>query len=147
MNTFHPNIPEFRRMNRFACLVLLGLCLFPVCARSQSTSATISGGVTDSSGNFIVDAAVNIANNATGVVYSVKTNNSGIYFVPILPPGTYHVQISKRGFKTIIKADIVLNVQSAIALNFVLPIGATSESITVEAGSSLLNTSKLTTQF
>ena len=127
-------------MNRFSCLLLLGLCLAFVCAHSQSTSATISGGVTDSSGSFIANAAVDIANDATGVIYSVKTNSSGIYLVPILPPGTYHVQISKQGFKTIIKADVVLNVQSAIALNFVLPIGATSESITVEAGSSLLNT-------
>jgi len=127
-------------MNRFSCLLLLGLCLAFVCAHSQSTSATISGGVTDSSGSFIANAAVDIANDATGVIYSVKTNSSGIYLVPILPPGTYHVQISKQGFKTIIKADVVLNVQSAIALNFVLPIGATSESITVEAGSSLHNT-------
>jgi hypothetical protein len=38
----------------------------------------------------------------------------------------------------------VLNVQSAVALNFVLPIGATSQSITVEARSSLLNTTDAT---
>jgi hypothetical protein len=50
------------------------------------------------------------------------------------------VQISKLGFKTIIKPDVVLNVQSVVALNFILPVGATSESITVEAGSFLLNT-------
>ena len=127
-------------MKRFSCLLLLALCLAFVSAHSQSTSATISGGVTDSSGSFVANAAVDIANDATGVIYSVKTNSSGIYLVPILPPGIYHVQISKQGFKTIIKADVVLNVQSAIALNFVLPIGATSESITVEAGSSLHNT-------
>ena len=127
-------------MKRFACLLLLGLCLSPSRTRAQSTSATISGGVTDSTGKFITEATVNIANDATGVIYSVKTNGSGIYFVPILPPGTYHVQISKPGFKTIIKPDVVLNVQSAVALNFILPVGATSESITVEAGSFLLNT-------
>ncbi|WP_156994098.1 hypothetical protein [Terriglobus sp. TAA 43] len=49
-------------------------------------------------------------------------------------------QASKSGFKTLIKPDVVLNVQGAIALNFSLPIGARSESITVEAGASLLNT-------
>lgn len=127
-------------MNRLSCLLLIALYLAPLSASSQSTSATISGGVTDSSGRFIADAAVDIANDATGVIYSVKTNSSGIYFVPILPPGTYHVQISKQGYKTIIKPDIVLNVQAAIALNFTLPIGARSESITVESGTSLLNT-------
>jgi Carboxypeptidase regulatory-like domain/TonB dependent receptor len=127
-------------MKRLACFLLLGLCLFPSCVRAQSTNATISGGVMDPSGKFIPDAQIDIANDATGVIYSVKTNSSGIYFVPILPPGHYHVQVSKRGFKTIIEPDVILNVQSAVALNFALPIGATSESITVEAASSLINT-------
>jgi len=107
---------------------------------AQSTNATISGGVTDPSGNFIVNAEVEIANDETGVVYSATTNSSGMYLVPILPPGHYHVQVSKPDFKTIIKADVVLNVQSAVALNFTLPLGATSESVTVDTGSSQLNT-------
>src|ERR1700722_1449117 len=131
-------------MKLFPCLLLLVLCLVPLSLLSQSTSATISGGVTDPTGNFITDAAVEVVNDETGVRYSVLTNSSGMYFVPILPPGHYRVQVSKQGFKTIIKADVVLNVQGAIALNFVLPVGATSQSITVEAGSSLLNTTDAT---
>jgi hypothetical protein len=122
------------------CFLLLWLCLYSLIAFSQSTSATISGGVTDPSGNFILDADVEIANDATGIVYSARTNSSGMYLVPILPPGLYHVQVSKPGFRTIIKADLTLNVQSAVALNFTLPIGATSESVTVDAASSEINT-------
>ena len=122
------------------CFLLLALFLLPLLGFAQSTSATISGGVTDSSGSFILGADVEIANDATGVIYSAKTNNSGMYLAPILPPGHYHVQASKRGFKTIIKADVILNVQSALSLNFVLPVGATSESVTVDAASSLINT-------
>ena len=115
----------------------LAFCFCFSIALAQSTNATISGGVTDPSGNFIVNAEVEIANDATGIVYSAKTNSSGMYLVPILPPGHYHVQVSKPGFKTIIKADVVLNVQSALALNFILPVGATSESVTVDAASAL----------
>src|ERR1700676_341210 len=120
----------------FPFLVLF-LC-FSV-ALAQSTNATISGGVTDPSGDFIPNAEVEIANDATGIVYSATTSNSGMYLVPILPPGRYHVQVSKQGFKTIIKADVVLNVQSAVALNFTLPVGATSESLTVDAASPAMN--------
>lgn len=120
--------------------LLLCVCLLPSVALCQSTNATISGGVTDVSGKLILDADVEIANDATGVICSARTNGSGMYLVPILPPGHYHVQVSKPGFKTIIKADLVLNVQSAVALNFVLPVGATSESVTVDAGSSAINT-------
>jgi hypothetical protein len=124
---------------KYAFYVLV-LFLFSAWGIAQSTDATISGGVTDSSGNFIVHAEVEIANDATGVVYSAATNGSGMYLVPILPPGHYHVQVSKPGFKTIIKADVVLNVQSALALNFTLPVGATSESVTVDSASVLINT-------
>jgi Carboxypeptidase regulatory-like domain/TonB dependent receptor len=122
------------------------LCLLPLvfCAAAsilaQSTDATISGQVVDPTGRVIPDADIQVLNEATGVQYTNKTNNSGIYTVSILPPGQYRVQVSKIGFKTLIKPDIVLNVQSAVALNFTLPIGATSESVTVEAGSSRLNT-------
>jgi hypothetical protein len=120
--------------------LVITVLFLPIFAFAQFTNATISGGVTDPSGGFIVDAEVTIANDATGVVYSEKTNSSGMYLVPTLPPGHYHVQVSKPGFKTIIKADVILNVQSAVALNFALPVGATSESVTVEAASSLINT-------
>lgn len=122
------------------CIAFLGLVFFlPAVLFAQSTNATISGGVTDSTGNFIQGADVEIQNDATGVVYSSRTNNVGMYVVPILPPGHYHVQVSKQGFRTIIKADVILNVQSAVALNFTLPIGATSESVTVDSSMSEMN--------
>jgi hypothetical protein len=120
--------------------LFLALILLPPFMLAQSTSATISGGVTDPTGKFILNADVEIANDATGVIYSARTNNSGMYLVPILPPGHYHVQVAKPGFKTIIKADVILNVQSALALNFILPVGATSESVTIDAASPPINT-------
>jgi hypothetical protein len=55
------------------------------------------------------------------VQYFGKTNDDGIYVVPNLPPGAYRLQVSKRGFKTLIKPDIVLNIQDALSINFTLP--------------------------
>jgi hypothetical protein len=119
-------------------LLLLILC-GATSALAQSTDATISGVVVDPAGRVIPGAAIEIVNDATGVHYSCATNGAGIYEVTILPPGQYRVQISTIGFKTLIKPGVVLNVQSAVALNFTLPIGATSESVTVEAGGSTIN--------
>ena len=112
----------------------VSLCLSPpatvplraTLALAQSTDATISGVVVDPAGKVIPDAAIEIVNDATGVHYSSATNGSGIYAVTILPPGQYRVQVSKIGFKTLIKPDITLNVQSAVELNFTMPLGATS---------------------
>jgi Carboxypeptidase regulatory-like domain len=127
------------------CLCALSLLLLILCgatlAPAQSTDATISGVVVDPAGRVIPDAAIEIVNDATGVHYSGETNGAGIYTLTILPPGQYRLQVSKAGFKTLIKPGITLNVQSAVAINFTLPIGATSESVTVEAGASTINTS------
>jgi hypothetical protein len=130
----------FRHMKRLTCSLLCGFCISISLANAQSTDATLSGGVTDPAGTFIVGAEIDIANDTTGVVYTTTTNSSGIYYLSILPPGNYHVQVSKIGFKTLIKPDVTLNVQSALSLNFSLPVGATSESVTVDAASSLINT-------
>jgi Carboxypeptidase regulatory-like domain/TonB-dependent Receptor Plug Domain len=107
---------------------------------AQSPTGTISGIVLDPTGKAIVEADVKVINDATGVQYPTKSNGDGIYVVPNLPPGMYRLQVEKLGFKTLIKPDIVLNVQDALAINFTLPIGAASETITVEGGAPLLNT-------
>jgi hypothetical protein len=118
--------------------LLLLFCL-TASASAQSTSATISGQVTDPSGRVIPGADIQILNEATGVRYGNTSNGIGIYSVSILPPGQYRVQVSKRGFKTLIKPDVILNVQSAVAVNFTMPPGAASESITVDTGTSAVN--------
>ena len=73
-------------------------------------------------------------NDTTGVQYGGKTNNEGVCVVTNLPPGPYRMQVSKIGFKTLIKPDVVLSVQDSLAINFTLPIGALSETVTIEGG-------------
>jgi hypothetical protein len=119
-------------------LILSLLCLAP--AFAQSPNATINGIVLDPSGAAIAGAQVVVVNDATGVQYTTKTNGEGIYVVPNLSPGPYHLQVSNSGFKTIIKPDIVIHVQDALAINFTLPIGAASEVVTVQGGTPLINT-------
>lgn len=107
---------------------------------AQSPNGTINGLVLDPSSRAIVGAEITIVNDATAVQYAGKTNAEGIYVVTNLPPGPYRLQVSKIGFKTLIKPDIILSVQDALAINFTLPIGAVSETVTVEGGAPLVNT-------
>lgn len=117
---------------------LVVLTALPLLA--QSPNGTINGLVLDPTNQAITGADVLVINDVTGVKYSTKTNDNGIYVVPNLPPGPYRLQVSKPGFKTLIKPDIVLNIQDAFSINFTLPVGAAFDSVTVEAGAPLINT-------
>src|SRR5690242_5034994 len=117
-------------------LTLLGITR----ASAQSSNATVNGIVLDPSGAVIAGAQIVVVNDATGVQYTTKTNGEGIYVVPNLPPGAYRIQVSNSGFKTIIKPDIVIHVQDALAINFTLPIGAAAEVVTIRGGAPLIDT-------
>jgi len=124
-------------------LVLVFLCPFVIC-RAQAPTAIVNGQVRDSSGAAIPNASVEVINDATNVHYATETNDEGIYSVPNLAPGTYHIRVSKQGFKTIVHPDITLNVQDAKAIGFTLPVGPVSDTVTVEGGASLINTESAT---
>jgi len=121
-------------------VVVLALLCFTASSQAQAPTAVVNGQVRDSSGAAIPNATVEIINDATHVRYTTETNSEGIYSVPNLPPGTYHIQVSKTGFKTIIHPDVVLHVQDADAIGFTLPVGPTSDTVTVEGGAPLVNT-------
>ncbi|HVB59429.1 MAG TPA: TonB-dependent receptor [Candidatus Acidoferrales bacterium] len=126
-------------MRRMVFFLVVNLLLITSLV-AQSPNGSISGIVHDPSGAVIAGAEIIVVNDATGVQSSTTTNSEGIYVVPSLLPGAYRLQVSKIGFKTLIKPDIVLNVQDALALNFTLPIGAASETVTVEGGAPIVST-------
>jgi hypothetical protein len=106
----------------------------------QSPNATVTGLVTDSTGNAMPNATVQLINVDTNVATKVTTNGDGLYRITGLVPGVYRAETSKEGFKRVIKDEIVLHVQDQVSLSFSLQVGSVTESITVEAGEPLLQT-------
>src|SRR6266481_2375792 len=113
MNPLNPGAALVRL--RFSLQSLFFIVLLATAAFGQSPNGTISGLVLDPSGSAIVGADILIVNDATGLNYSGVTNSQGIYAITSLPPGSYRIQVSKLGFKILIKPDVQLNVQSAVA--------------------------------
>jgi len=120
-------------------ILVLSLAASVLCA--QSTDASLSGRVTDPSGARIVSAKVTAIHSGTNARYETPTNASGEYDLPILPPGSYRIEIEAPGFKKLIDLEVVLHVQDAPNMDFEMTVGSTTESITVEGGAPLLNTS------
>src|SRR5262245_56077090 len=109
---------------------------------SQSSNGTISGTVGDSSGAVIPGVTVTATNNATGVVSTVLSNDSGVYNFASLLPGTYKVSAMLPGFQTTTFNDVVLGNAAQLRLNFALQVAAAAQAVevTVEAGN-LITTS------
>jgi len=131
-------------VSRFPLPLFFLIMLLVGTANAQSPNGTVSGLVLDPSGQALPKADILIVNDITGVRYTGVTNGEGIYALTNIPPGPYRLQVSKFGFKTLIKPDIVLNVQDALAINFTLPIGAIAETVTVTGGAPLVNTESAT---
>jgi hypothetical protein len=121
-------------------LLVWSVLLVALRAEGQSPNGNINGLVLDPTSRVIAGAEIIAVNDVTGVQFTGKTNGDGVYVLPNLPPGPYRLQVSKVGFKTIIKPDVILNVQDALSINFTLPIGALLETVTVQGGVPLLNT-------
>src|SRR5258706_2966021 len=117
----------------FACLAGLAIC------RADELAA-VTGLITDPNGRSVPSVTIIITNLATNVGSRTVTNDQGIYRVPSLQPGIYRITLAKDGFKSIVKSGIELHVQDVASINFELQIGSVNETLTVEAGASMINT-------
>jgi hypothetical protein len=109
------------------------LCLASIPLAWASVTGSISGVVRDASGATIPGVQVVASEKATGVKTTVTTDSDGFYKFQELPIGTYDVEISKSGFKTFVKTNLVLEVNDALTVDTTLSVGNTGEIVNVEA--------------
>jgi len=114
-------------------------CLSKLHAQSMSTTATLSGTVSDPSGARIPKAAVKLTDPEIGITRIFTTGSAGEFSFALLPVGTYTLVASAPGFKTTKQPGIVLNVGDSLVENVGLTIGA-SEQVTVTTSGPLLQT-------
>jgi hypothetical protein len=119
------------RLREIICTALL--CLFSVFALAQRETGTISGTCADSTGAIVSNGKVTVKSTTTGTVRTAATNQSGLYSVPDLQPGTYEVTIEAAGFATY-RGKVEVTVGSAVAFNAVLKVGTKTEIVEVTAG-------------
>ncbi len=96
-------------------------------------SVTIFGSVTDSSGAVVPGVAVTVTNTATGVARSTVSDATGNYIVSQLPIGVYSLKAEAQGFKAFLQENIRVQVDENRQINIVMQVGALTESISVAA--------------
>src|SRR3954469_5948811 len=130
----------------------LAFTLLFVCATVRVPSAqivtdNISGTVADSSGAAIPGSTVVILNEDTGASRTVQTDAAGRYSAPQLSLGNYRVTASSQGFQAQARSGIVLTVGREAVTNFVLPVGAVTETVEVTGEAPLVQTSESTLSY
>ncbi len=135
---------RIERVYRAFLVAFVAVILLPSAPYAQSPSATVTGEVTDQQGRAVPGATIVFTNLNTNIQSKTQTTGEGIYRLVSLQPGVYRANVSKDGFKSIVKGDIELHVQDQLSINFSLQVGSVTESITVEAGAPLINTESAT---
>jgi hypothetical protein len=122
-----------------AALLLAAVGIRP--ALAQQTSGNIGGRVLDQQGSAIPGASVTARNPETGFTRSVLSDSEGVYRLSALPIGTYDLTVDLQGFTKVDRKGIIVNVGQTVDVNFDLKVAQLAETVTVSAGSPLVETS------
>ena len=123
---------------------ILGIFLFCLPLFSQTTTGRILGTVTDQSGAALPSATVTILDVQRGTTRTQSTDEAGVYLAPDLIPGTYKIRAEAKGFKSVERLNLELEVAKDLRIDFVLPPGQVSETIVVNEEVPLLDTTSST---
>ncbi|MGB6133355.1 MAG: TonB-dependent receptor [Acidobacteriaceae bacterium] len=123
-----------------ATVIIATLMLFAAPCSAQTDQGAITGVVQDASGAVIPNAEITVRDIDTGLVLRGKSNGSGVYVFSPLKIGDYTVSVEAQGFKTVIHENLHLNIQQRLDVNFTLPTGVISQTVTVTSAAPLLQT-------
>ncbi|MSO21290.1 MAG: TonB-dependent receptor [Acidobacteria bacterium] len=109
-------------------------------AAAQTSTARMSGVITDASGGVLPGVQVMVRNVQTGVSRSLTTNDRGRYVAAELPPGSYEITATMNGFDTLLRSGMTLTVGDDPTVNLTLQVGSVSTQVTVTGEAPLVNT-------
>lgn len=116
-------------------LVLFCIAAFAAAGFGQSTTATLSGQVSDENGAAIQGATVSVQRADTGFRRVVVTDDRGYFLIPLLQPSAYQVTIEQPSFAIFEANDVILNTNDSRFLRIQLRVGGVDERVTVDASS------------
>ena len=95
----------------------------------QSSNATITGFVQESSQAFVPGVTVTATNIQTGITVTTISNETGSYTIQSLLPGSYKLSATLTGFQTQTITDVTLGAGVTARYNFKLVIGINSRHV------------------
>jgi hypothetical protein len=106
--------------------------------------AALSGVVTDPTGAVIPNAPVKAYSLNGALVGQTQTNANGEYGFESLPEGPLRLEISSSGFRNTTITGVNFSASKPVQQNAMLQVGASAESVTVNASAPILQTESST---
>jgi len=122
--------------------VLIALSVFALAPSvfAQTDRGTLTGTVSDPAGAVVPNAEVEARNAQSGEVFKTATTGTGNFTIPNLPAATYALSVTAAGFKKYVRTGIEVSVAQTIRADAALEVGASTDTITVNAEAPLLKT-------
>ncbi len=124
-------------------MLMTALLAAPTALWAQATGQ-INGVVTDSSGGVLPGVTVEAANTATNAVRTAVTGADGLYTLPLMQPGVYTVKATLSGFRVAQQEGVRVTVSETARVAFQMEVGQVSETVTVTAQATLVETANAT---
>lgn len=137
---------------RFPLIVaILAVCLLASAEAfaqggGASSTGTINGKVTDSSGGVLPGATVSITSPSMMGTQTSVTDAGGNYRFPAVPPGTYTMTFELQGFNTRKNEGVEIRLGFTAQVNVELAVASLQETVTVTGDSPVIDTSTTRTQ-
>jgi carboxypeptidase family protein/TonB-dependent receptor-like protein len=129
------------RWNRLLSAILPTALLAVGAAFGQTTTATLSGVVQDSSGSVLPGVRISVRKIGTGATRETATDSAGRYSLTNLEPGQYELRATAPGFKTAAQG-VALSVGGATAMDLTLSVGEVSEVVDIKQEEPLIETTR-----
>lgn len=127
-------MPKHRSMLLLCCLLIFaGFTGF-----AQINAGRLVGTVASSDG-VVSGASITITDDQTGRQRQLASAADGTFSIPQLDVGTYTIKVTATGFKTYTAKEVKIDIGREYSLNIMLEIGAVQESVTISAGTDVLN--------
>src|SRR5438128_6048872 len=128
----------------FRILVFASLfALIPIGALAQSTFATLTGTVVDSSGAVLPGVTLTVTNTRTQAARTAVTDDVGSYLLPNLDAGEYRIVTALSGFAEQTR-QIELLARQTVRIDLQLQIAGTREQVQVVGTSPVIETERAT---
>jgi outer membrane receptor protein involved in Fe transport len=123
-------------------VVLLIALMMPQSARAQVLYGSLTGHVSDAAGAAVPGATVTIIHKETGKSREGVTDSNGSYDFATVQAGTYTIRVTKTGFKTVTRENVIVTLNNVTRADLSVEVGQVTETVVITAEAAQLKTDR-----